>query len=259
MEFYHIKYAVERSIASITLSRPEEHNAFNEQLVSELAQAFAQAQKEAKVMAIILRAEGDAFCSGANQAYLEKIAKFEFNQNLQDSADLMKLFNQIYTSRKPVIALVQGDALAEGCGLVTVCDFIVAAGETARFGFTEVNSGFIPAIVLLFLVRRLGEGRAREFVLRGNILNAKQAYELGLVSKVVPSIELDHEGAALATELIEKNSASAMGLIKELLSRAHGMSASDALEYAMNLNALARMTDDSKRGMASRAGKGGTE
>jgi methylglutaconyl-CoA hydratase len=258
MEFCHIKYAVERKIAIIALSRPETHNAVNERLIVELAQAFAQAQKDAGVMAIILRAEGDTFCSGTDPAYLEKIAKFEFNENLQDSSDLMKLFHQIYTHRKPVIALVQGDALAEGCGLVTVCDFILAARESARFGFTEVSSGFIPAIVLLFLVRRLGEGRAREFVLRGNILNAKQAYDLGLVSKIVPSIELNNEGVRLATELIENNSPSAMGLIKELLSRAYGMSASDALEYAMNLNALARMTDDSKRGMATRTGKGNT-
>jgi methylglutaconyl-CoA hydratase len=254
MEFTHIKYAVERKIATITLGRPEMHNAFNEQLVVELSQAFAQAQKDAAAMAIILRAEGDSFCSGTDPAYLEKISGFEFDQNLKDSSELMKLFQQIYTLRKPVIALVQGATLAEGCGLVTVCDFVIAAGETARFGFTEVNSGFVPAVVLLFLVRRLGEGRAREFVLRGNILNAKQALDLGLVSRIVPSIELDAEGISLAMELIGKNSASAMGLIKELLSRSHGMSASDALEYAMNLNALSRMTDDGKRGTATRSG-----
>jgi len=218
-------------------------------MVSELTQAFVQTQRDTNVKVVILRAEGDSFSSGNDPAYLERISKYDFTQNLDDSADLMKLFQQIYTLRKPVIALVQGAAYAGGCGLATVCDFIIAARETATFGYTEARIGFIPAIVLLFLVRRVGEGRARELVLQGNILKAEEAFNIGLISRIVPAMELDQVGIELAHELMTNNSSTAMGLIKELLARVHGMATGDALDYASHLNALTRMTDDCKRGV----------
>ena len=250
MEFYCLKYSVHQRTAVITLDWPEKQNALDNQMVAELTQAFLLAQKDSSVRVITLRAEGDMFCSDMEQAYVRRVAQYDFNQNLQDSTDLVKLFMQISTLRKPVIALVQGPALAGGCGLAAVCDFIVAAKETARFGLIEPTIGWIPAIVLTFLVRRIGEGRTREFALRGRILNAEEALDLGLISRVVPSVELEQTGRDLAEELMTNNSGASMGLIKELLSRTQGMPTSDAaLEYAANLNALARMTDECKRGV----------
>ena len=249
MNFYRITYSVKQQVAFISLNWPEKNNALDDQMVSELTEAFVQTQRDINVKAVILRAEGDYFCSGADISYLQRISKYDFNQNLQDSTDLMKLFQLIYTLRKPIIALVQGAALAGGCGLATVCDFVIAAHETAKFGYTETRIGFIPAIVLIFLVRRIGEGRARELVLKGNIINADEALKLGLISNVVPSMELESIGVQLANELITNNSGTSMGLIKELLARVHGMATSDALDYASHLNALTRMTDDCKRGI----------
>jgi methylglutaconyl-CoA hydratase len=249
MEFYRITYSVQKRIASISLNCPEKNNALDDQMIAELLQAFVQTQRDAQVRAVILRAEGDSFCSGFDPAYIQRIYKYDFNQNLQDSTDFMKLCQQIYTLRKPVIALVQGPAYAEGCGLASVCDFILAARETARFGYTETHIGFIPAIVLIFLARRIGEGRARELALQGNIMNAEEALQFGLISKTIPAIELENIGAQFANELITNNSGTSMGLIKELLARVHGMAASDALEYAAHLNALTRMTDDCKKGI----------
>jgi methylglutaconyl-CoA hydratase len=249
MEFSRITYTLSKRIGIISLNWPEKQNALDDQMVSELTQAYVQTQRDANVKSVILRGEGDAFCSGIEHSYLQRISSYDFNQNLQDSTDLMKLFQQIYTLRKPVIALVQGEAIAGGCGLATICDFIIAARETAKFGFTETKIGFIPAIVLIFLVRRIGEGRARELVLRGNILDAEESLKLGLISKVVPSIELEESGYQLANELIMNNSGTSMGLVKELLARVYGMETSDALDYASHLNALTRMTDDCKRGI----------
>ena len=249
MELYRIKYSVEQRIGIISLNWPEKQNALDDQMVSELTQAFVQAQRDAEIKSVILRAEGDSFCSGMENSYLQRISKYDFNQNLENSTNLMKLFQQIYTLRKPVIALVQGDAIAGGCGLATICDFVIAARETAKFGYTETKIGLIPAIILIFLVRRIGEGRARELVLQGNIINAEESFKLGLVSKVVPSIDLERAGMQLANELITSNSGSSMGLIKELLARVYGMETSDALDYASHLNALTRMTDDCKRGI----------
>ncbi len=220
-------------------------------MVGELSSAFQAAQRENDVKVIILKAEGDSFSSGADLAYLQKISKYDFDQNQKDSSNLMKLFLQIYTQRKPVIALVQGNALAGGCGLATVCDIVIAAKETAKFGYTEARIGFIPAIVMIFLIRRVGEAKARELALRGNYIDSVEALNIGLVNLVVPAVLIEDEGEKLAHELIANCSGSSMGLIKELISRIGGMSMSDALDYAANLNALARMTDDCKKGIES--------
>ncbi|MBI5463551.1 MAG: enoyl-CoA hydratase/isomerase family protein [Ignavibacteriales bacterium] len=251
MDFTKIKYETSDRLARIVLARPEKHNALDDEMIRELSDAFVMAQKNSSVKAILLEAEGESFCSGADLEYLQRISSFDLAQNQQDSQALMRLFLQIYTIRKPVIVLVQGAALAGGCGLATVCDFILAAKETARFGYTEVKIGFIPAIVMVFLARRIGEGRARELTMRGNIIDAIEAERIGMVTAAIPTIELQAAGHKLALELISKNSASSMGLVKELLARMHGMTTQDALEYAANLNALTRMTDDCRRGVSA--------
>ncbi len=251
MDFTRIKYTVAGRICTITLSRPEKHNAIDDMMVSELSSAFHSAQKSNDVKAIILRAEGESFSAGADLAYIQRISKYDFDQNQRDSSNLMKLFLQIYTQRKPVIALVQGNALAGGCGLATVCDIVIGARETARFGYTESRIGFIPAIVMVFLIRRIGESKARELTLRGNIISAEEALQIGLVNKIVPAVQLEDVGEQLANDLILHCSSSSMGLIKELIARINGMTMNDALDYAANLNALTRMTDDCKKGIDS--------
>ena len=250
-DYTRIKYETDRRICTITLSRPEKHNALDDLMISELSSAFQTAQRDADVKVILLKGEGESFCAGADLDYLQRISSYDFNRNQEDSNSLMRLFLHIYTQRKPVIAVVQGNALAGGCGLATVCDLVIASKETARFGYTEVKIGFIPAIVLFFLVRRVGEGRARELALRGTILSAEEAQRIGLVNYVVPETEIEQYSKALASEIIKNCSSSSLGLIKELLSRIHGMSAIDALSYASNLNALTRMTDDCKKGIDS--------
>jgi methylglutaconyl-CoA hydratase len=249
MDFTRIKYQTDQRICTITLSRPDKRNALDDLMITELTSAFQTAQRDADVKVILLKGEGESFCAGADLAYMQRITKYDFNQNQEDSNNLMRLFLQIYTQRKPVIAVVQGNAIAGGCGLATVCDIVIASKESARFGYTEVKIGFIPAIVLFFLVRRVGEGRARELTLRGNIISAEEAFRMGLVNYVVPETEIEHFGMSLAFELSKNCSSSSLGLIKELLSRIHGMSVADALSYAANLNALTRMTDDCKKGI----------
>lgn len=249
MDFTRIKSSTEHRVCTITLSRSEKHNALDDLMVAELTTAFQWASRDPNVKVVLLKAEGDSFCAGADLAYLQRISKFDFIQNQEDSNGLMRLFLQIYTGRKPVIALVQGNALAGGCGLATVCDIVIASKETARFGYTEARIGFVPAIVLFFLIRRVGEGRARELTLRGNTVSAEEAYRIGLVNTVVPETEIEEYGNRLAADIVKQCSASSLGLIKELFSRIHGMSVNDALSYASNLNALTRMTDDCKKGI----------
>jgi len=251
MEFSRIKYEIKDRTARITLNRAEKRNALDDLMVKELATAFTSAAKDQEVKVIVLSGAGSAFCAGADLEYLDRISKFDLEENRKDSSQLAQLFRLIYELRKPVIASVNGPALAGGCGLACVCDFVIASEEQARFGYTEVRIGFIPAIVMIFLVKRIGEGRARELVLRGNILTAQEAKEIGLVSMVVQEVRMQSTVDALTQELVTQNSITSMGLCKEMLSKLHGMNLLDALDFAANMNAAARMTTDCKQGLSA--------
>jgi methylglutaconyl-CoA hydratase len=218
-------------------------------MVMELRQAFTVAERTEGVRAVILTGAGTAFCAGADMEYLSKLSVYSFEENKEDSLNLMKLFSQIYTLRKPVIAKVRGPAIAGGCGLVTVCDFALAAQETARFSYSEVHIGFLPAIAMVFLIKRIGEGKARELILTGKQVEALEAERVGLITKSVPERELDDAAESLAQELSDKNSPSSMARAKEMFSKLDGLNLVDALEYAANMNALTRMTEDFKKGL----------
>ncbi|MGA9406457.1 MAG: enoyl-CoA hydratase-related protein [Bacteroidota bacterium] len=250
MSFSRLSYFVEQRICRISLCRPEKRNALDDLLVNELTRAFIDASKDSEVKVIVLTGNGKAFCAGADLDYLQKLSSYDFNQNLEDSKNLARLFHLIYTMRKPVIAKVNGAAIAGGCGLATACDIVVAS-EESTFGYTEVSIGFIPAIVLTFLVRRIGEGRARELALTGKIIDAKEAHALGIVNEIVPLAGLDARVQELADSLCMNGSASSMGLIKEMFSKMDGLNFSDLLDYASNMNAAMRMSDDCKKGIAS--------
>ena len=244
-------YEIRQRCAFITLNRPEKRNALDDGLVRNLTNAFVLANKDQNVKVVQLEGAGPAFCAGADLEYLSRLVEYDLEENRADSARLAFLFRTIYELRKPVIAVVEGPALAGGCGLATVCDFIVAAQETARFGYTEVRIGFIPAIVLTFLVKRVGEARARELVLRGNVLTADEALKIGLVNVVVPGKEIHGVVNNLVDELVHNNSLTAMGLCKEMLSKLHGMNLVDTLDFAANMNAAARMTTDCRNGVSA--------
>ena len=148
-----VEYEAKDRIGFLTLNRPTKRNALNHELVTELLLGFQKAASDDSVKVIVLRANGETFCAGADLVYLQQMQKFSYEENLSDSLQLKELFLQIYTSKKVVIAQVQGAALAGGCGLITVCDFVFAVPE-AKFGYTEVKIGFVPAIVMVFLLRK---------------------------------------------------------------------------------------------------------
>lgn len=251
MEFHHLIYHVDNRIAEIILSRPEKRNALNDVLIQELNEAITQANKDSSVKVIILTGSDTTFCAGADLEYLQKLSAYSLAENQEDSRKLMRLFQLIYEMKKPVIAKVNGPAIAGGCGLATVCDFIIASKEHALFGYSEVKIGFIPALVLVFLVRRIGEGKARELVLSGKTIDARKAQEIGLVSEVVDHDRLSTFTREFTRELVENNSASSMALTKEMITNVGTMGFLQALEYAANMNAVTRMTDDCKKGITA--------
>jgi len=245
-----VQYQVAERIATITLNRPEKRNALNPGVVADLLEAFTRAEQDDAVKVIILSANGDAFCAGADLEYLQQLQVFSYEENLEDSSRLKNLFQKIYESKKIVIAQVQGHAIAGGCGLATVCDFIFTVPE-AGFGYTEVKIGFIPAIVMIFLLRKIGEARARALLLSGSIVPAMVARELGLVYKVVAREILSEEVLKFAREIVVANSAQAVSTTKEMLATVQSLSLDEALNYAAEMNAHARATEDCKKGIAA--------
>lgn len=245
-----VTYTVTNRVAFITLNRPEKRNALSHELVAELKEAFDKAAGDAAAKVIVLKANGDAFCAGADLEYLQKLQKFSFEENLQDSHHLKELFLKIYTHPKIVIAQVQGHALAGGCGLATVCDFVVSV-PTAKFGYTEVKIGFIPAIVTVFLLRKLGEAKAKEMLLSGELFSADEVLQMGLINYVVNADKLEAHVQELAKKLTDGNSAESMKLTKQMIGAVPAMSIENALNYAAEMNAKARGSEDCKRGITA--------
>ncbi len=246
----YVQYEVEDRIGYITLNRPAKRNALSFGMVAELKEAFAAAETDDTAKVIVLRANGEAFCAGADLEYLRQLQEFSFEQNFADSTHLKELFLQIYTLKKVVIAQIQGHALAGGCGLATVCDFSFAVPD-ASFGYTEVRIGFVPAIVMVFLVRKIGEAHARALLLSGSLCSAHEALQMGLVNEVFPAEEISAEVKAFATQLVESNSGYAMNVTKQMIAKVQSLALEEALTFASEMNAKARSSEDCKRGIAA--------
>ena len=238
------------SITTLTLNRPEKRNALNADLVGALLVALQAAEADDAVRCVVLTGAGKVFSAGADLEALERLQDASTEENLADSAGLAELFETIYLLRKPVIAKVNGHAIAGGCGLAAVCDFSYASAD-ARLGFTEVRIGFVPAIVSIFVVRKLGEAASRDLLLRGHLVAAEEAVRIGLVTRSVAAEDLDRDVARLASEIANKTSGSAVALTKRLLADVQGMGIKEALNHAVQLNALARATTDCRAGVSA--------
>jgi methylglutaconyl-CoA hydratase len=241
---------VQGTIARITLNRPDKRNALNAELLRALKKEFARLKTDETIKVIILEANGKAFCAGADLAYLREVSTFSAMENLADSQLLQETFHEIYTSTKPVIAKVHGAAIAGGCGLATVCDIVIAAKQSAKFGYSEVKIGFIPAVVMVYLLRKIGDTQARRLLLSAEIISSQEAARLGLVTYSVEDEQLEQFTDTIAHTLAN-NSASSMALVKEMMTNLQGMSLESGLRYAASMNAFTRMTDDCKAGIAS--------
>lgn len=237
-------------IGFITLNRPEKRNALSPELIQELGKAFAAFENDAEVKVVVLKAEGKAFCAGADLDYIQQMQHFSFEENLEDSNRLKSLFSRIYEFPKVVIAQVQGHALAGGCGLVTVCDFAFSAPE-ALFGYTEVKIGFVPALVSVFLSEQIGQAKTTELLLSGELIASSKCVSLGLITEVVEREFLESRTLEFAQKLIMDNSAFSMQETKRLL-RSLGQSArQQALDQAAIANAKARGHADCVKGISA--------
>lgn len=248
MAYETLRLDLAGDIATLTLHRPEKRNAISTAMIGELVRAVEEAEAS-PARVLILTGAGKAFCSGMDLEALQAIAKQGPDEHLADSRRMAQLFRALYTFSKPIIAAVNGPAIAGGTGLATLADFTLAAPE-ARFGYTEVRIGFIPALVSVFLVRQVGEKRARDLLLSGRIFDAAEAHRLGLVNEIVPADRLMDSARQLAAALIA-NSPSSLVRTKRLLRQSGEVELEREIERAIAENADIRSTDDFREGLAA--------
>jgi len=248
MHYTTIQLAVSGGLGIITLDRPEKRNAISYELIEDLSQALGElSNSSARV--VILTGAGKAFCSGMDLENLKALAGRTPQQNLEDSETMARLFRSLYDFPKPTIAAVNGAAIAGGCGLATLCDFTLAVPE-AKFGYTEVRIGFVPAIVSTFLLRQIGEKHARDLLLTGRIIAADEAYRMGLINEIVPPEKLMERARELAAQLME-NSPASLTSTKRLLSDHARQELDKQIQSAVRENAAIRATHDFREGIAS--------
>ncbi|MGB7190721.1 MAG: enoyl-CoA hydratase-related protein [Acidobacteriaceae bacterium] len=242
-----LKVETEGGVVAITLNRPEKRNALNAAMIDQLTRALEAAAQDASCGVVLLTGAGNAFCAGMDLAHLEALAAKTMEEHRADTEQIARLMRTLYDLPKPTIAAVNGAAVAGGMGLATVCDFTLAAPE-AKFGYTEVRIGFIPAIVSAFLRQQVGDKRARDLLLTGRLIQTQEALEMGLVTRMVPAAELMRESHALAGTLLQ-NSPQAIAATKRLLSD-HARARLDAeIEAAIVANVVARSSEDFKEGV----------
>ena len=250
MENSFIKTYKSDTICFICLARPEKKNALSQQMVTELTNAFLNAEKDKQIRIIILKANGDAFCSGADLESLIKIRELSFEQNLDDSKQMSDLLNAIYRSSKITIAIIEGPAIAGGCGLVSACDFAFATPQS-RFGYPEVRIGFVPAVVAFFLIKKIGETRAKELLLTGEIILAEKALKFGLINEILDQQEIHLYAEEFANRMSNETSLNSISMTKELISKFSGKTLDEIATLSVQTNAKSRMTDDFKKGITA--------
>lgn len=242
-----LRYEVAAGVATLLLNRPDKRNALNGELVEALKGAVERAAGDAEVRVVAIRGAGRDFCSGADLAELEKIAGMGPEESLADAQRMGDLFVALRRLEKPVVAVVTGRALAGGCGLASACDIVLAHPE-AELGYPEVHLGFVPAMVMAILRRKVGEGRAFELVARGHRVGAEEGERIGLVTRTFPAGGFEEAVQGYLTDLARRPG-SALALSKRLLYGLDGMSFDEGIARGAEVNAVARLTEACREGV----------
>lgn len=236
------------SILTITLNRPDKRNALNDALIDDLKTALRETDADETLRAVIIKGAGKDFCSGADLSALKKISESGVLENHADADNLKELFSVIRRVKVPVVAAVRGRALAGGCGLATACDLVLAT-DAARFGYPEVKIGFVPAMVMAILRRNVSEKRAFALCTRGFEFDAATAKSFGLINEVFAEESFD-DAVKDYVAVYKTVSRSAVVLSKRLLYQMDGLNFESSLASGVDINTIARLTDDCKTGVA---------
>lgn len=248
MEYATIQVHDEGSTRTITLNRPERRNALTPQMQGELIAAFEQSAN-GSCRVVVLSGAGKSFCSGLDLEAIRPDSSQPAPDPRASAAQIARMFRTVYELQKPTIAAIQGAAIAGGAGLAMVCDYTLATPD-AKFGFTEVRIGFVPALVSAYLALQVGDKRARDLLLSGRLFDAAEAYRLGLVQEIVEPERLASRAGELA-DALAANSPQSLAATKRLLAAQNKAWLDNALDLAMKANAQARETEDFREGIAA--------
>ena len=238
---------IDGRVASVTLNRPEVHNAFNNILINDLTDAFTKLKAEEDIRVIILTGNGKSFCAGADLNWMKSVVDYSYEQNYKESLELAELMYLIHTHPKPVIARVNGSAIGGGVGLMSVCDILIA-NENAVFGLSEVKLGLVPSAISPFVMGRIGQSYARELFITGERISAKRAEEIRLVNRAVSPEDLDME-VNRKVDLILKSGPEAVRNVKEMIYKITQIKFPEITTYTAELIANLRLSKEAQEGM----------
>ncbi len=234
-------------VATVTLNRPSIRNAFNDTMIIELIEMFSLLREEESLRVVVLTGQGDVFCAGADMNWMRRVVDYAFDDNLKESLKLWEMLHGIYKFPKPIIGRINGSAFGGGTGLVALCDIAVAVDQ-AVFSFSEVKIGLVPSCISPFILKRVGEGKSREYFLTGERLSAIRAAEVGLINYAVSPEELDNRVNDLVQRLLSSGP-EAVSNCKELLRTISEMSLDEAGPYTAELIAKLRVSEEGQKGM----------
>lgn len=248
--YEHLDVSVEGPVTTVTIDRPDVHNAFNEVLIREMMAAFRAIAADADCRVAVLAGRGRSFCAGADLAWMRSMADYSTAENIRDARELARLFQLIERCPKPVIGRIQGAAIGGGAGLVACCDIPIAAAR-ARFAFSEVRLGMAPAVISPVVVARIGAGAARELFVTGARFTAERALQIGLVNRVVDDEAALDAAVAEAVDAVLQGAPGAVAACKTLARTVGSMAPKEAFEHTARLIASLRASDEGQEGMAA--------
>ena len=249
MPYKHLKRTDDGPVVTVTLSRPDAHNALNADLIEELTRCFEEISDDERIRVVVISGEGSSFCAGADIGYMRETADFSYEENLEDARRLAMMFWTIDECPKPLLARVQGAAMGGGAGLVAVADVSVADSE-ARFAFSEVRLGIAPATISPFVVRKVGASHARSLFVTGERFDAERAQHIGLVHRVVSRDGLDEAVDEKVGELLQGGPV-AQATMKALLRRLETTEPMEAPGLTARVISELRTGEEGQEGLAA--------
>ncbi len=248
-EYQTILFQPQGEVLHIYFNRPQVHNAFNATMIAELDEALTRANQDKSLRVIVLSGQGKSFCAGADLNWMKEIIHYSFQQNLEESLQLAEVLYKLYDLPKPTVAMVNGTAIGGGTGFISACDIAVAS-EGAKFGLSEVKIGLVPAAISPYVIRRIGEAKAREYFLTGKRISAVKAREIGLINEVVPKDNL-REKVNEIIKLLLSSGPEALASCKLLIQKVPQMSFEEAKNFTAQMIAQLRVSPEGQEGMSA--------
>jgi methylglutaconyl-CoA hydratase len=245
--YEHITTSIdEKKVVMVKINRPEVHNAFNEKLIKEMTEC-GKLIESSDIRVVILTGEGRSFCAGADLNYMRKSKDYNLDENVQDASAMAEMFHIWNNLSKPIIGRINGTTIGGGIGLVAACDIAIATSN-AKFGFSEVKLGIIPAVISPFVIRKIGIAAARELFLTGARFNADTAQKINLINYVIPTEDLDTKVSEISRELLSSGPL-AIKESKELIKKNYVLNNEELMKYTIEVIARLRQSDEGQEGI----------